>query len=139
MSKGYPLVPLKEVLHISVGYARLHPPNIKLAMTHTLCVIQPYRNKVLPRYLLHFARSPAFIEYLTGTMNPNVGVPTLGLGVIRSAPFNLPPLPEQHRIVAYLDNLQAKVDEMKRLREQAIKELDAMLPSILDKAFKGEL
>lgn len=51
----------------------------------------------------------------------------------------VPPLPEQHRIVAYLDNLQAKVDEMKRLREQAIRELDAMLPSILDKAFKGEL
>jgi type I restriction enzyme S subunit len=122
-----------------VGYARLHPPNIKLAMTHTLCVIQPDRNKVLPRYLLHFTRSPAFIGYLTGTMNPNVGVPTLGLGVIRSAPFNLPPLLEQRCIVAYLGNLQAKVDEMKRLREQALKELDAMLPSILDKAFKGEL
>jgi len=122
-----------------VGYARLHPINAKLAMTHTLCVIQPDRNEVLPRYLLHFTRSPAFINYLMGTMNPNVGVPTLGLGVIRSAPFNLPPLAEQQRIVAYLDNLQVKVDEMKRLREEAIKELDAMLPSILDKAFKGEL
>lgn len=122
-----------------VGYARRHPANAKLAMTHTLCVIQPDRNKILPRYLLHFTRSPALIDYLMGTMNPNVGVPTLGLGVIRSAPFNLPPLPEQRRIVAYLDNLQTKVDEMKRLREGAMKELNAMLPSILDKAFKGEL
>ena len=122
-----------------VGYARLHPTNAKLAMTHTLCVIQPDRYEVLPGYLLHFTRSPAFINYLMGTMNPNVGVPTLGLGVIRSAPFNLPPLPEQQRIVTYLDNLQAKVDQMKRLREQALKELDALLPSILDKAFKGEL
>jgi type I restriction enzyme S subunit len=32
-----------------------------------------------------------------------------------------------------------KVDQMKRLREEAMKELDALLPSILDKAFKGEL
>jgi type I restriction enzyme S subunit len=32
-----------------------------------------------------------------------------------------------------------KVDAMKPLREGALKELDAMLPSILDKAFKGEL
>ncbi len=30
-----------------------------------------------------------------------------------------------------------KVDAMKLLREGALKELDAMLPSILDKAFKG--
>ncbi len=50
-----------------------------------------------------------------------------------------PPIPEQRRIVAYLDELQAKVDIMKRLREEAMKELDALLPSILDKAFKGEL
>lgn len=122
-----------------VGYARQHPANVKLAMTHTLCVIKPDRNKVLPRYLLHFTRSPVFINYLMGTMNPNVGVPTLGLGVIRSAPFNLPPLPEQHRIVTYLDELQTQVDTMKKLREEAIKEHDALLPSILDKAFKGEL
>lgn len=51
----------------------------------------------------------------------------------------VPPLPEQCRIVAYLDELQIKVDTIKRLREQAIQELDALLPSILDKAFKGEL
>ena len=50
-----------------------------------------------------------------------------------------PPLTEQRRIVAYLDELQTKIDTMKQLREEAIKELDALLPSILDKAFKGEL
>jgi type I restriction enzyme, S subunit len=32
-----------------------------------------------------------------------------------------------------------KGDTMKRMRKQAMKELDALLPSILDKAFKGEL
>ncbi|WP_066425691.1 restriction endonuclease subunit S [Anabaena sp. 4-3] len=46
---------------------------------------------------------------------------------------------EQCRIVTYLDELRSKVDAMKGLREEAIKELDALLPSILDKAFKGEL
>lgn len=51
----------------------------------------------------------------------------------------VPSLAEQHRIVAYLDNLQAKVDTMKRCREQSLKELDALLHSLLDKAFKGEL
>ncbi|MBW4627472.1 MAG: restriction endonuclease subunit S [Brasilonema octagenarum HA4186-MV1] len=51
----------------------------------------------------------------------------------------VPLLPEQRRIVSYLNELQAKVDTMKRLREEAMKELDGLLPSILDKAFKGQL
>ena len=67
------------------------------------------------------------------------GIWKINQGHIASLSIPVPPLPEQRRIVAYLDNLQAKVDEMKHLREQALKELDAMLPSILDKAFKGEL
>ena len=51
----------------------------------------------------------------------------------------VPPLPEQHRIVAYLDDIQSKVDALKRLQTETATELDALLPSILDKAFKGEL
>ncbi len=43
------------------------------------------------------------------------------------------------RIVAYLDGLQAKVDALKQLQAQTRMELDALLPSVLDKAFKGEL
>jgi hypothetical protein len=53
--------------------------------------------------------------------------------------FAYPPLPEQRRIVGELDTLQAKVDGLKRLQGETAAELDALLPSILDKAFKGEL
>ena len=48
-------------------------------------------------------------------------------------------MPEQRRIVAYLDDLQAKVDAVKAQQAQSAAELDALLPSILDKAFKGDL
>lgn len=51
----------------------------------------------------------------------------------------VPPLPEQHHIVAYLDDFPAKLDALKRLQTETAAELDALLPSILDKAFKGEL
>ena len=43
------------------------------------------------------------------------------------------------RIVAYLDDLQARVDALKRLQAETAAELDALLPSVLDKAFRGEL
>jgi len=58
---------------------------------------------------------------------------------IEEMEFPFPPLTEQHRIVSELDALQAEVDRLKPLQEETSKELDALLPSILDKAFKGEL
>jgi type I restriction enzyme S subunit len=65
--------------------------------------------------------------------------PHLNIGALRKFTVYLPSLPEQHWIVAYLDNLQTKIDSLKRLQTETAAELDAMLPSILDKAFKGEL
>jgi len=46
-------------------------------------------------------------------------------------------LDEQHRIVAYLDGLQAQVDELTALQDATQAELDALLPSVLDQAFRG--
>ena len=58
---------------------------------------------------------------------------------IRAFKSPIPPLLEQRRIVAYLDDLQARVDALKRLQAETAAELDALLPSVLDKAFRGEL
>jgi type I restriction enzyme S subunit len=51
----------------------------------------------------------------------------------------VPQFVEQRRIVSELDALQAEVDALKRLQAETAQELDALLPSILDRAFKGEL
>ena len=67
------------------------------------------------------------------------GKPGLNLGNIRSLSLPFPPLPEQRRIVAELDALQAEVDRLKALQVATAAELDALLPAILDRAFKGEL
>jgi type I restriction enzyme S subunit len=50
-----------------------------------------------------------------------------------------PAITEQRRIVAALDALQAEVDAVKRLQAKTTTELEAFLPAILDRAFKGEL
>jgi type I restriction enzyme S subunit len=51
--------------------------------------------------------------------------------------LTVPPFAEQRRIVAALDALQAEVDTLKE--RQTGDELDALLPAVLDHAFKGEL
>lgn len=67
------------------------------------------------------------------------GQPNLNTEMTRQMAVPVPPLSEQHRIVAYLDDLQAKVDALKKLQAETAIELAALMPSILDKAFKGEL
>ena len=59
--------------------------------------------------------------------------------IVKALPCRVPPLGEQRRMVAHLDNLQGKLGAVKRLQADSATELDALLPSILDKAFKGEL
>jgi type I restriction enzyme S subunit len=51
----------------------------------------------------------------------------------------VPPIAEQQRIVGELDALQAEISSLRHMQAQTTAELDALLPSILDKAFKGEL
>ena len=46
---------------------------------------------------------------------------------------------EQRRIVAYLDSVQARLASLRKLQAETQEELDALLPSVLDRAFKGEL
>jgi len=41
--------------------------------------------------------------------------------------------------VSELDAFQVEVDALKRLQTETAVELDALLPAILDRAFKGEL
>jgi len=70
----------------------------------------------------------------TGTAQP-----ALSADRVKQMAIPLPTRDQQERIVAQLDILQLKVDAVKKLQTETATELDAMLPAILDKAFKGEL
>jgi type I restriction enzyme S subunit len=56
-----------------------------------------------------------------------------------SANIVVPPIGEQRRIMAELDALQAEVSALQRLQGETSVELDALLPSVLSRAFAGGL
>lgn len=61
-------------------------------------------------------------------------------GTVSSIPFPTGlPLTEQRRIVAHLDALQAKLAAVRAEQAATAAELDALLPSVLNRAFAGEL
>lgn len=122
-----------------IGCARAYPQGQRLAMTHTLCVIRPDRARLHPAYLLQYLRSPFLLRFLQATMNPNSGVPTLGLNVIRRAPIQLPSLHEQEviaaRIGAATQQIAAVIESMKAAQD----ERHRLESALVSAAFSGRL
>ena len=95
--------------------------------------------RIVPEYAAYVLNANRTKDYFQRVLKQQCGQASLNQGHVRNIPFQQRPLPEHRRIVAYLDDLQAKVDALKALQAQTAAELDALLPSVLDRAFKGEL
>ena len=126
---------LLTVKGAGVGKANLAPAT-PAAIGRQLYALRPKPNR-LDQVFLYYAVQDGlrqFREAMTATT-----VPGIGRSDVEELRLPFPPIAEQRRIVAELDALQAEVDALKRLQAETAAELDALLPSILDRAFKGEL
>ena len=97
-------------------------------------VIRPKGDRVDIKFLRY-----VLMDYDVSVFNFASAQPKLNQTNAKKIRLQIPPLVEQRRIVTYLDSLRAKVDELKKLQIETEKELEELVPSILDKAFKGEL
>ncbi len=111
---------------------------IELTTNQACCACTPYQiyNKYLLYYLM--ASKQRFIEMGEGGAQPNISREK-----IIAFPFPLPPLAEQHRIVAKIEELLPMVEEYGKAQE-ALDKLNAELPerlkkSILQEAITGRL
>ena len=102
----------------------------------SIVAVMPDETKAISEFLYYFL---AYIRSHLEEIAPQSAQKNINLRILRPLPISLPPLDEQRRIVAYLDGLQAQVDELTALQDATQAELDALLPSVLDRAFWGEL
>ena len=91
-------------------------------------------------FLNHVLKSPALrtqIEQQASGTSPTMK----NISKEKVMELLIPPFSEdeQRRLVAYLDGLQAQVSALRELQSESARELAALLPSVLDRAFKGEL
>jgi type I restriction enzyme S subunit len=121
------------------GKAAIVENGQRFSLGQRVMMIRPDQRQVSPKFFLYQILSPTVFEDHILPLSKGSASPHLNISSLRSFPFTLPPIDEQRRIVAYLDSLQAKVDALKALQAETAAELDALLPSVLDRAFKGEL
>jgi type I restriction enzyme, S subunit len=97
------------------------------------------QERVLPEFFVAAWNSSSTRAVIEEKAKTTSGIWKINQGHILSTKVFVPPLPEQRQIVTELDGLQTEVDALKRLQAETVAELAALLPAILDKAFKGEL
>lgn len=85
----------------------------------SLAFLRPL-NTIYPEYLLKFINSPLAKKQFNKRLKGS-GVPNLHLEEIREVEIPLPPLQEQQRIVAILDEAFAAIDKAKANTEQNLK------------------
>lgn len=131
-----------DVLYSKDGATKGRPcfvdTDLEFSFFVSVALIKPLRGCLDGRYLTHLLNSSWIKDRMTDKSRGDM-IPHIVLREIRAFPVPLPSLDEQRLIVAELDALQSKLESMKALQAETTAELDAMLPAILDKAFKGEL
>jgi len=139
--KGTQVSPNDVLLNItgaSIGRVACVPADlIEGNVNQHVSIIRPFP-ELDSKYLMYWLSQPSIQEFIN---NEQKGATRQGFTKSQIEKFQVPilSLSEQQRIVTELDALQAKVDNVKRIEVETSEELEALLPSILDKAFKGEL
>jgi type I restriction enzyme S subunit len=84
--------------------------------TTEIVPIRPY-GKIFPTFLMYALKTPDFLSYVN-SKTYGIKMPRLGTADALNTIIPLPPLAEQHRIVAKVDRLMALCDELEARQQQ---------------------
>lgn len=98
--------------------------------------LSPY--EALPRYLLWVFKGRRFRQFVNA-LNTGSLIQHMFTSQIDEFPVPVPPIDEQHRIVAEIESRASVIDAMRDSLEVAKRRSAALRRAILERAFKGEL
>lgn len=93
-------------------------PNGIGAGTTELHIFRNTFNSVIPRFLLYFLKNPHYISQAVTKMTGSAGQKRVPTTYFSEQLFPLPPIQEQHRIVARIDQLMTRCDELEKLHKE---------------------
>jgi type I restriction enzyme S subunit len=123
----------------SYGEAAVIEDDFEFSVFVSLTLIKVDKGVLNNYFLKHYLNSD-FVKRLAKKSISGSGVGNLNVGTVREFPILLPPLPEQQRIVAILDECFAALEKAKANAEQNLKNAKELFESYLQGVFenKGE-
>jgi type I restriction enzyme S subunit len=101
-------------------------------------VLRP-SSKVHAEWIHFYIRQKSFRDKAAKNMTGSVGQQRVPVEFLRKVMIPLPSLEKQKKMIDYLDKISEIIESLKKLQQRTEGELEKLVPSILDKAFKGEL
>lgn len=134
-SRARQLVEAGDVLVSTVrpnlnGVARVGVEHHGATASTGFCVLRPTAEKVDGGYAFQWVKSPGFVADMVGKAT-GASYPAVSDRIILESRIPLPPLPEQRRIAAILD----QADALRAKRREALAQLDSLTQSIFIEMF----
>lgn len=126
----------RPLISTGLKVAKVVDADLPCLLLQRVAKVELRSDDLVPSYFLTWLQSPRF----TDAIDPgrSKGVPHISTRQVESMEFNLPPLPEQHRIVARVDELMKLCDELEagltRERADADRLFDAVVARLMEKA-----
>lgn len=99
--------------------------------------VVPIAKEVAPQFVVYLMLSPYFWDHIQSNLR-GIAYKGLNLGILRRLPIPLPPLAEQHRIVAKVDALMALCDQLEASLTTTATTRSKLLEALLHEAL-GEV
>lgn len=121
----------------SYGEAAVIEDDIEFSVFVSLTLIKVDKSVLNSYYLKHYLNSD-FIKRLAKKSISGSGVGNLNVGTVRNFPILLPPLQQQQRIVAILDEAFTAIAKAKANAEQNLKNAKELFESYLQGVFENK-
>ncbi|HHK2183263.1 TPA: restriction endonuclease subunit S [Pseudomonas aeruginosa] len=122
----------RPIISTGLKYAVIRSADLPCLLLQRVAKIAPHAGAVTVSYLSAWLNSRFFVDSIDpGRSN---GVPHISTNQVASMPFALPPLAEQHRIVAKVDQLMALCDQLKARLNQARQVHEQLANALVEQA-----
>lgn len=101
------------------------------------CVLRPIQTEVLTEWLYYIARSDFIVDQVIPNQEKST-YPAVSDDEVLDSEIPIPPLDDQRRIVARIEELTSRVEEARRLRREAVGEVTSLSRRSGKKYFNNE-
>ena len=115
----------------TVGKVALVDTSREFVVLSSLAILRPDQSRVFPPYLKYALKSPEFLKVALGKKT-GAAIRRIILRNLKSIEVPLPPLAEQKRIVALLDEAFACIDAAKAKTEASLADAEESFNSLID-------
>ena len=129
---------LMTFIGAGIGDTCIFPALKRCHLAPNVAKIEPYSNKIDLKYALYYLMSDLGQLGVRG-ISKSTAQPSLSMATIRSLEIAVPPLAEQHRIVAEIEKLFELIDQIEQGKADLQTIIKQTKSKILDLAIHGKL